>query len=101
MNRQLIIFEGSTLLNLLTAYYDGEVPMDSKLVNVGMSQFLKRWVGFTVESDQWSDKDRIEGKEGLYPLQLRYEGKRNMSWSKKDGDDIVWGNEGVDFEVPK
>lgn len=102
MNRQLIIFEGQNLLSLLTAYFDGKVPLDAKLINVGTSQFLQRWVGLTVESGQWGSEDAIAGKaDGLHPLQLRYEGRRNMSWSKKDGDDINWGVEGKDFEVPK
>ncbi len=102
MNKQLIIFDGQCLMSLLTAYYDGKVPLDAKLLNVGTSQFLKRWIGMTVESDQWGDSAAIDGKaDGLHPLQLRYEGRRNMSWSKKDGDDIKWGVEGEDFEVPK
>ena len=101
INSQLVIFEGPTLLKLLTAYYDGKVPLDSKLINVGMSKFLERWVGLTVDSEQWSSEDTIDNMEGLHPLHLRYEGKRNMSWSKRDGDDIKWGSEGVDFEVPK
>ena len=102
MNRQLLIFDGDSLLRLLTSYYDGEVPLDAKLLTVGTSQFLQRWVGLMVESAQWGDGDDIgDGKSGMHPLQLRYEGKRNMSWSKKDGDDIKWGIECEDFEVPR
>lgn len=100
-NRQLIIFEGDSLLRLLTAYYDGEVPLDAKLLKVGTSQHLQRWVGLRVRSEQWPSDSNIENKDGMYPLQLRYEGKRNMSWSKKDGDNIKWGIEGEDFEVPR
>ena len=102
LNRQLLIFDGDSLLKLLTAYYDGDVPLDAKLLTVGTSQFLQRWVGLMVESEQWPDGEELDnGKNGMHPLQLRYEGKRNMSWSKKDGDDIKWGIEGQDFEVPR
>jgi len=51
MNRQLLIFDGDSLLKLLTAYYDGDVPLDAKLLTVGTSQFLQRWVGLMVESE--------------------------------------------------
>lgn len=102
MPQQRIIFEGEPLLRLLTAYYDGEVPLDAKLLQVGMSMFLARWVGLLVESEQWGAVAELPGGHGLYPLQLRYEGRRNMSWSKADGDKpIEWGVEGENFEVPK
>ena len=102
MPQQRIIFSGESLLRLLTAYYDGLVPLDAKLKTVGMSQFLQRWIGLMVSSEQWSGDVEIKGGHGLHPLQLRYEGKRNMSWSKSDGDKpIEWGVEGEDFEVPK
>lgn len=101
INKQSIIISGESLLRLLTAYFDGDVPLDAKLINVGTSQFLQRWVGLTVESAQWPTTNSVDNNvEGDYPLQLRYEGKRNLSWSKRDGEP-EWGNEGVDFEVPK
>lgn len=102
MPQQRIIFEGEPLLRLLTAYYDGAVPLDAKLLQVGMSMFLARWVGLLVESEQWGAVAELPGGHGLHPLQLRYEGRRNMSWSKSDGDKpIEWGVEGENFEVPK
>ena len=102
MNRQLVIFDGESFLRLLTAYYVGEVPLDARLETVGPSQFLQRWIGMMVSSEQWPEGDELdEGKHGMHPLQLRYEGRRNMAWSKKDGDDIKWGIESEDFEVPR
>ena len=102
MPEQLVIFDEQSLLQLLTAYYDGLIPLDAKLLQVGTSQFLQRWVGMWIESDQWPESEAITGAaEGLEPLHLRYEGRRIMQWSKKAGDEIDWGFEGEDFEVPK
>lgn len=102
MPEQRVIFEPESLLRLLTAYYDGLVPMDAKAVQVGVSQFFKRYIGILVDSDQWGDEADIKSKDGQWPLHLRYEGRRNMAWSKSQGDEpIKWGREGEDFEIPK
>ena len=101
MHTQRIIFDADTLIRLLTAYYDGEVPLDAKVRNVGVSPFLNRWIGIEVESEQWGDVPELPiAGGGMAPLHLRYEGRRNMRWSKSDGDKpINWGREGQDFET--
>jgi hypothetical protein len=102
MALQRILFEPDTLMSLLTAYYDGRVPMDAKVKSVGISQHFNQWVGVMVESDQWDVGDDIrELTDGQHPLFLRYEGRHNMAWSKADGVPITWGDEGEQFEVPK
>lgn len=101
MSSQRIIVDGESLLHLLTAYYDGEVPMDAKLLQVGISKFLGRWIGLLVESGQWPSGNSVENGDGDYPLILRYEGRRTMSWTKRDEQPITWGREGTDFEIPK
>lgn len=103
MAQQRIIFEPQSLMALLTAYYDGLVPMDAKVVSVGVSEHFKQWIGIMVESDQWDVDDDIKGLgDGQHPLFLRYEGRRNMAWSKSQGDEpINWGSEGEDFEIPR
>jgi hypothetical protein len=95
-----IIFEGDTLVKLLTAYFDGEVPLDAKILNVMVSPVLNRWIGIEIESGQWPDLPNTNGQPEY--LHLRYEGRRNMRWSKADGDKpINWGTEGSEFEIPK
>ena len=102
MAQQRIIFDGESFLRLLTTYYDGLIPMDAKLKSVGVSQFMTRWVCFWVDSEAWDASEERPNGEGLEDLHLRYEGRRNMSWSKADGDKpIEWGKEGEDFEVPR
>ena len=102
MAEQKVIFEAESLLRLLTAYYDGLVPMDAKAVQIGVSQYFRRYIGILVDSDQWSADADIATKDGQWPLHLRYEGRRNMAWSKSDQDQTVkWGREGEDFEIPR
>lgn len=101
MATQRVIFEGESLLRLLTAYFDGKIPLDAKLLFVGAGQQLQRWIGLWVESEQWGSDGEVEGGHGLVPLHLRYEGRRNLSWTKRDGNEIDWGREGEDFEIPR
>lgn len=103
MAQRKVIFEVSSLMQLLTAYYDGLVPLDAKVLNIGISDHFNRWVGFLIESEQWSSDADIKAlTDGQHPLFLRYEGRRNMAWSKSDGPaPITWGKEGTDFEIPK
>lgn len=102
MAEQRVIFEAESLLRLLTAYFDGLVPLDAKALQIGVSEKLRRYIGIMVESDQWTDEADIKSMDGQYPLMLRYEGRRNMAWSRSDQDSsIKWGREGDDFEVPR
>ena len=102
MPTKKIIFDGSTIINLLIAYFDGKIPLDAKILNVGSSQFLQRWIGIEISSEQWDAPEMPNTSGAMHPLHLRYEGRRNMRWSKADGDKpINWGTEGQDFEIPK
>lgn len=103
MAQQKIIFDPQSLMSLLTAYYDGLVPMDAKVLSIGISPYFQQWIGIMVESEQWeTDADIKTLADGQHPLFLRYEGRRNMAWSKADGDaPIKWGQENEDFEVPR
>lgn len=99
MSQQLLIIDGASLTALLTSYYDGLVPLDAKLLEVGVSQFLNRWVGLLVESAQWPAEADLRTGDGKHPLHLRYEGGKMMSWSKSDdAERPTWH---TDFEVPK
>jgi hypothetical protein len=71
------IFEPTDLVRLLTHYTEGVVPLDSEVTNVGINPFLDRFIGIEVKSQEW---------EGFEPLQIRYEGKRILGWSKGEGD---------------
>lgn len=99
---KLITFDAQTLVNLLVAYTDGEVPLDTKILNVGISPMLQRWIGIMTDSDQWPTDLPLEKDGSTQPLHIRYEGRRNMRWSKADGDKpIDWGHEGKDFETAR
>ena len=97
MPSQIIYFDADSLLRLMTHYTEGEVPLDSKLIEAGVSAKLGRWIGLLVESDEWKgiELDVVGG--GLKPLQVRYEGKKVLSWGA-NGDPLDW-KEGV--EAPK
>lgn len=99
---KLITFDAQTLVNLLVAYTDGEVPLDTKILNVGIGAMLQRWVGINTESEQWPSDLPLMPNGATEPLHIRYEGRRNMRWSKADeNSEIMWGREGEDFETAK
>lgn len=100
MPEQMFVIDGDSLVKLLTAYFDGDVPLDAKLQSVGVSEYLQNYVGFNIASNQWPAEAAL-GSDGFHPLILRYEGKQNLSWSKAAGHEPVWGKEGQAFEVPK
>jgi hypothetical protein len=99
MGTKLIVVDGQSLLNLLIHYTDGAIDLDSKLINVGVSQYLGEWVGIVVESSQWKDP-KLTGQDAYGPLHIRYEGKKILKWSEK-GTPYDWQQEGKGFEVPK
>lgn len=99
MGTKLLVIDGQSLLNLLIHYTDGEIDLDSKLLSVGISQYLGEWIGMVIESSQW--KDSLEpGKDYYAPLHIRYEGNKILKWGQKDTP-YNWQDEGKGFEVPK
>lgn len=87
----MFVFSGESLLALLTHYSAGAVPMDARLLEVGVSKFLNGWLGMLVESGQWAGEkigasaDPTNGgvPDAYYPLHVRYEGKRTLAWGDK------------------
>ena len=82
------IFDPHDLLQLLCHYTDGGVPLGGEVISVGFNPFLERFIGLEVESEEWDTSE---------PLQLRYEGRRVMSWQSgmgKEGDKPFWSEAG-------
>jgi hypothetical protein len=75
------IFDARDLYQLLVHYTDGLCPLGGEVKQIGFNPYLTRFIGLEVESDEW---------ETSSPLQLRYDGKKTMSWSKGMGIDPVW-----------
>jgi len=81
-----IVFDGNSLLKLLTHYTQDSadsIPLDGELVDCGVSARLGQWIGLLVRSANW-DGPVVPSGDGLRPLHIRYEGKRVMTW-KQDG----------------
>ena len=77
-----LVFEPQDLLNLLTHYTDGEVPLGGKVCDFLVHPAMSRKIGLVVESDEC---------DTAQPLFLGYDGKRVRSWAKLPGRaDPVW-----------
>ncbi len=92
MSQRLIVFDGDSILRLLTHYTSTadditpglgcRVPLDTELLGIGVNQFLNRWVQLRVRSAQWDEVvDPITGL--LNPLHIRYEAGRILRWGDK------------------
>jgi hypothetical protein len=69
---RLVIFDAEAVLRLLAHYDQGEnLPMDVELLNVGVSPFVQRWIGFECRSNKWQGGKLLPGG-GLSPLHMRY-----------------------------
>lgn len=86
----LIVFDGRNILDLLSHYSDGKLPLGVRLLDMGPSTSLGRHLILQVESDQWedaptglSDLNDPRNAGTLAPLHIRYEGKKVMSWGDK------------------
>ena len=77
----MFVFDPKDLVNLLIHYSQGEVPLDSEVKEVKVNKFLERHIGLEIESKDWQESA---------PLQIRYEGKRIMSWSKERDHEPIW-----------
>jgi hypothetical protein len=86
---KIIEFDAKNILNLLTHYTDGKLPLDAELLQLGVHTILNRHLGLLVESNQWSDP-MLAGQEAYSPLFINYEGKKVMTWGTKDHKDIKW-----------
>lgn len=93
--RKIIEFDAEEFCKLLTHYTEGKVPLDFELKHVAIDTILKRQIAFIGVSKQWQDEP-IPGRDEYNPLQIRYEGKKVMSWGRKD-DEPFWQN----AEAPK
>jgi hypothetical protein len=86
-----IEFDPINLLGLLTHYTDGDVPLDAELVNVSVGAVLSRHIGLEVKSDQWTGEPLPDGSGLFAPLHLRYEGRKTLSWGRKD-QEVAWSD---------
>jgi len=98
---RLVEFDAESLLNLLTHYTEGELPLDVELKRVDVSARLPRWVALIVESKDWKNTpfETGDGYGGQQPMMIRYEGKRVMALQHLK-DPIAWSDEN-EIETPK
>ena len=68
-----IEFYPQNILNLLTHYTDGEVPLNGEVKEVLIHPQLSRYFALSVESHEWKEST---------PLHIRYQGRRTLSWKK-------------------
>jgi hypothetical protein len=90
MAGKIIQFDGPSFCKLLTHYTDGKVPQDFELKHVAMDTILKRQVAFIGESKNWQD-EMLPGQEAYAPLMVRFEGKKVLSWGRKDAE-VFWND---------
>lgn len=81
--QKTFIFDPKDLVNLLTHYSEGLIPLDCEIKEVMFNPFLKRMIGLELDSESW---------ETIDPLHFRYDTKRVMSWSKASNQEPVWDN---------
>jgi hypothetical protein len=75
------VFNAQDLYSLLVHYTNGLCPLGGQVTSLGFNPYFTRMIGVEVESEEWETSE---------PLQLRYDGKKTMSWSKGMGLDPVW-----------
>jgi len=93
--RRILVVSVEDLLNLLTHYTDGDVPLDAEPLFVGFNKYLQRMVGIFTRSRQWRHA-RVDPVTGVAkPLHIRYEGKKIMSWHQRPEEPTTW-KEGPD-----
>jgi hypothetical protein len=94
---RLIEFDPGTLADLFCHYTEGKtIPLGAKILNWGIHPVHNRMLGFLMEAE-WEDapigEEDLQDKSqigGLHPIQLRYEGKKCLTWSKGDREEPVW-----------
>jgi hypothetical protein len=78
-----IEFDANSLLKLIVHYYQDHtdrVPLDAELETAGVSEMFNRWVILEVKSDKWDGIRFLPGSDKPYPLHVRYEGGKTLSW---------------------
>lgn len=96
MGSKLLVMDANDIVKMLTSYSEGRVPLDAELNHVAVDSILKRQIAFIMTSQQWPEEELLENGKGYGPLQIRYEGKRMMTWGKK-GTEVFWS----DTDAPK
>lgn len=100
MASRLLIFDLESLLQLMTHYSEGLIPLGAKPVSFAVSDKLPRWINLTAESGEWQDTSTDKpGYVGQAPLHFRYEAKRTMKITGL-GKDAVWSEAGY-VEAPR
>lgn len=95
---RLIEFDPRTLLDLFCHYTEGRaVPLGATLLDWGIHPVQNRVIGFLVEAENWPDdpirEEDLQDKSqrgGLHPIQLRYSGKKSLTWTKGDRAEPTW-----------
>jgi hypothetical protein len=93
-----IEFDANSLLKLIIHYlqdHEDRVPLDAELVQAGVSPYLQRYVMLEAKSDKWDGIHFPPGWTEPYPLNVRYEGKKTMSWGNDNLAPVKW-QEAVD-----
>ena len=98
MAEKTIYIDAESILQLLTHYSEGDLPIEAKLLSAGVSPVLGRWIGLLVDSEQWRDWRGAERTQdgGLRPLHIRYEGKKVMVWGDGKRETPPEWREGVE-----
>lgn len=70
-----VIIDANDLLQLMLHYNDGvDIPLDAKILNVGVSPFIQRWIVFMCESENWPTGHYVPQIQAFSPLHIRYDG---------------------------
>lgn len=93
MSQRLIVFNADDLRQLIVHYTDGALlPIDSEVIDVGVSKFLQRMISLNIASAKWGDENVNPISGELQPYEFSYEGKRTMSWTDKH-DEVKWAEQ--------
>lgn len=90
----------NSILKLLVHYYQDSierVPLDAELTSAGVSPYMSRWIMLEATSDKWDNIRMLPGWNEPYPLHVRYEGGKTMSWGG-EGETNTWRDA---VEAPK
>jgi len=76
---RLVTIDANDLLQLLLHYNDGQdIPLNTHLLNVGVSPIFERWICLMCEAESWPSGHFNQQFGALTPLHIRYEGNRIM-----------------------
>lgn len=98
-----VLFSGETLLALMQHYTEDcvdRIPLDAKIISLGVNPALDRMIGILVESSAWEGGTTVgrDTKIGmLSPLHFRYEGGKVLLWGGRT-QELAWTKEKNRFE---